>query len=253
MYPLPDVQRQDVDFGLHLTFWRESVPETKETFTTNRLLGALPRKDYERLLPALEPIPLAFGTVLTEPGDRIRHVYFPVDSLVSLLTMVDSRKAAEVGLIGSEGMVGLPVALGVNISPIRAVVQGSGTAVRMDSARFSGELRRIFSLQRELLRFTHSLMAQISQTAACNRFHTVGQRLARWLLMTRDRVRSNQFRLTHEFLAHMLGVRRVGVTQAASALQQRKLIRYSRGNITILDEAGLVAAACTCYEAVKTF
>jgi CRP-like cAMP-binding protein len=143
--------------------------------------------------------------------------------------------------------------LGVSVSPIRMVVQGAGMAMRMESARFRGELRKNFVLQRELLRFTHSLMAQITQTAACNRFHTVGQRLARWLLMTRDRVKSNHFRLTHEFLAHMLGVRRVGVTQAASALQQRKLIRYSRGDITIVDEAGLAAAACTCYEAVRAY
>jgi CRP-like cAMP-binding protein len=130
--------------------------------------------------------------------------------------------------------------------------EGTGTAMRMGSAHFRGEVRKNFLLQRELLRFTHSLMAQISQTAACNRFHMVGQRLARWLLMTRDRVRSNHFRLTHEFLAHMLGVRRIGVTQATSILQQRKLISYSRGHITILDEAGLAAAACGCYEAVKT-
>lgn len=225
--------------------------ETNQANSSNRLLAALSRKDYARLVPALEPVELAFGRVLSQPGDRIREVYFPVDCLVSLLTLVDSRRAAEVGIVGPEGMVGLSVALGAKVSPVRAVVLGSGTAMRIDAARFRVEFQNSSRLQRESLRFTHSLMAQISQTAACNRFHTVGQRLARWLLMTRDRVMSNRFRLTHEFLAHMLGVRRVGVTQAASTLQQRKLISYSHGSITILDSDGLAAAACECYESVK--
>jgi CRP-like cAMP-binding protein len=218
---------------------------------SNSLLAALPRRDYSRLLPRLEPVDLTFGEVLYEPGQTIRHIYFPTDSLVSLLTIVDHHMALEVGLVGREGMVGIPLALGIDISSIRALVQGSGTAMRMESGAF----RRIFShsasLQQELFRYTHVLMAQITQTAACNRFHVVEARLARWLLMTRDRVQSGQFRLTQEFLAHMLGVRRVGVTKAAGALQRRKLIRYSRGTIRILDHTGLEAAACSCYEITR--
>ncbi len=149
-------------------------------------------------------------------------------------------------------MVGLPFALGADVSPVRALVQGAGAAVRMKAARFRKAFRLSPPLQRELHRYTHLLMVQVSQTAACNRFHVVEARLARWLLMTRDRVRADRFRLTQEFLAHMLGVRRVGVTKAAGALQRRKLIRYSRGNITILDEKGLEAASCRCYETVKS-
>ena len=217
----------------------------------NSLLGALPRKDYLRVLAGLEPVELNFGEVLYEPGQAIRHVYFPNDSLVSLLTVVDGHMALEVGLVGREGMVGIPLALGVDVTSVRALVQGSGTAMRMEAARFRRELAHSAPLQVELLRYAHVLMAQVTQTAACNRFHVVGARLARWLLMTSDRVRSEQFRLTQEFLAHMLGVRRVGVTQAAGALQRRKLISYSRGRIRILDRPGLEAASCHCYEFVK--
>ena len=177
-------------------------------------------------------------------------MYFPIDSVVSLVTIIEQGKAAEVGLVGREGMVGLPLALGDNISPLRAVVQGTGTAMRMSAPafrKFAGNP----ALQRELFGFTHLLMGQVAQTAACNRFHVVSARLARWLLMTRDRVPSNQFKLTHEFLGHMLGVQRVAVTQAATALQNKGLISYSRGNITILDRRALENAACSCYSLVK--
>ena len=217
----------------------------------NSLLAALPRKEYRRLLAGLEPVTLTFGKVLYDPGETIRHVYFPGDSLVSLLTLADGHLALEVGLIGREGMVGIPLVLGHNVSSVRALVQGGGTAMRMASAHFLKEFRLSLPLQRELYRYTHTLMAQISQTAACNRFHVVERRLARWLLMTHDRVKSDQFRMTQEFLGHMLGVRRVGVTNAAQALQKRKLISYSRGDITVLDRSGLEAAACECYEVVK--
>jgi CRP-like cAMP-binding protein len=219
---------------------------------TNSLLAALPRKDYQRLLAGLELVTLTFGKVLYEPGDSIRHVYFPNNSLVSLLTLADGHLALEVGMVGPEGMVGTPMSLGINVSPVRALVQGSGTAMRMTAVRFRKALRQSPPLQQALYRYIHALMVQVTQTAACNRFHVVEARLARWLLMTRDRVRANRFRLTQEFLAHMLGVRRVGVTKAAGALQRRKLIRYSRGNITILDEKGLEAASCRCYETVKS-
>src|SRR6266581_4872771 len=217
----------------------------------NSMLAALPRKQYQRMLTGLESVALTFGEVLHEPGERIRHVYFPNDSLVSLLTVVEGHLALEVGMVGSEGMVGVPVYLGTDVSPVRALVQGAGAAMRMKSARFSEEIRRSPQLQQEVGRYTRALMAQITQTAACNRFHVVEARLARWLLMTRDRVRSDDFRLTHAFLGHMLGVRRVGVTMAARALQKRKLIAYTRGNIRILDRRGLERAACSCYGLVK--
>jgi len=218
----------------------------------NRLLAALPRKSYLRLLPGLVPVELGFGEVLYEPGKPIKDVYFPSQSLVSLLTLVEGHLALEVGLVGREGMVGVPLALGIDASPVRALVQGAGPALRMNAAGFRRELGRSPPLQRELYRYVYTLMAQISQTAGCNRFHVVQSRLARWLLMTRDRVRSGEFRMTHQFLSHMLGVRRVGVTQAAGALQRRKLIEYSRGSITILDHRGLEQAACACYEPIRS-
>ena len=188
---------------------------------------------------------------LYEPGDPIRHVYFPRFGLVSLLTLVDQHLALEVGLVGNEGMVGIPLALGDGVSTLRALVQGEGAAMRMKSTTFLKELRRSPHLQRALNHYTNTLMAQVVQTAACNRFHVVEERLARWLLMTRDRVQANEFPMTQEFLSHMLGVRRVGITKAAGALQRHKLIRYSRGKISILDGQGLEAAACQCYRVVK--
>jgi CRP-like cAMP-binding protein/PAS domain-containing protein len=219
--------------------------------TPNRLLAGLPAKEYERLLPGLEPVKLTYGEVLYEPGEQMRHVYFPSDCLVSLLTVVDGHRALEVGLVGREGMLGARLALGITVSSVRALVQGTGTAVRMTSARFLQEFRRNPALQRALFRFTDALMLQVTQTAACNRFHTVEARLARWLLMTRERLLSSEFHLTQAFLADMLGVRRAGVTAAASALQRRKLIRYRRGTITILDQQGLEFAACSCYRRVQ--
>ncbi len=217
----------------------------------NSLLAALPGKEFQKLVKNLEPVTLTFGVTMYEPGVKIKHVYFPTDSLISLLTLVEGHLALEVGLIGREGMLGVSLALGVNVSPVRALVQGSGNAWRMKATHFLKALKSSAPLQREIYRYTHALMAQVTQTAACNRFHVVEARLARWLLMTRDRVRSDEFRLTQEFLAHMLGVRRVGVTKAASELQRLKLISYSRGNIKILDRKNLEAASCTCYQIVK--
>ncbi len=227
------------------------MPHLKLMPAANTLLAALPDKDFKRLRAAMVTVTLTFGEVLYEAGQRIRHVYFPTDSLISLLTLVDAHLSLEVGLVGREGMVGVALALGVTTSPVRALVQGSGSALRMDSAHFRRELANCKPLQVILHRYAHVLMVQVSQTAACNRFHVVETRLARWLLMTRDRMRSRQFRLTQEFLAHMLGVRRVGVTNAAQALKRRKLIDYNRGNISIIDEAGLESACCSCYESVK--
>jgi CRP-like cAMP-binding protein len=204
-----------------------------------------------RLLDGLEPVRLTYGEVLDEPGERIRYAYFPCDSLVSLLTVVEGRRALEVGLVGREGMVGSRLALGFTTSSVRALVQGTGTALRIESAHFLRKFQRSPGLQRALLRFTDALMLQVTQNAACNRFHVVEARLARWLLMTRERVSSHEFHLTHEFLADMLGVRRVGVTVAASALQRRQLIHYRRGAIKILDLQGLEASACSCYQQVR--
>ena len=218
----------------------------------NTVLASLSQKEFARLRVALKPVSLKFGEVLYEPGKAIRHVYFPIDCLVSLLTAVDKRRSLEVGMVGHEGMAGMPFILGMGVSGVRALVQGGGRALRMEAGRFRAEFDCNSALQEALYRYMYALMAQISQTAACNRFHEAEPRLARWLLMTRDRVMSDEFPLTHEFLAHMLGMRREGVTEAASAFKRRKLIRYQRGKIQILDLKGLKAASCVCYQIVQT-
>ncbi len=217
----------------------------------NSLLAALPRKDYQRLLAGLEPVTLTYRDVLYEPGDSIRHVYFPNDCLVSLLTTVEGNDALEVGLVGREGMVGISLALGMDVASVRAQVQATGTALRMEAARFHKEFQQCGPLQRELFRYTYAMVAQARQTAACNRFHAVEARLARWLLTTRDRIRSNKFHVTQELLSHILGVRRAGVNRAARRMQKRRLIEYSRGNIRIVDQRGLEAASCSCYQIVR--
>ena len=217
----------------------------------NSLLATLPREEYQRLHAGLEPVTLTYGEVLYEPGDPIRYAYFPCDSLVSLLTTIETNEALEVGLVGREGMVGISLVLGMDVASVRAVVQGTGTAMRMESARFHKEFLQCVPLQRELYRHAHAMLGQARQTAACNRFHMMEARLARWLLMTRDRLQSNDFYLTQEFLSHMLGVQRVRVTKAAGQLQKRKLIEYSRGNISIVNRRGLEAASCACYQIVR--
>jgi CRP-like cAMP-binding protein len=224
---------------------------SKRGAISNSVLAALPRRVYSSLKPGLKAVELKFGEILYDPGDVIRNVYFPTNSLVSLLTLVDRRSALEVGMVGREGMVGMALTLGSSVSPMRALVQGSGTALKMSATRFRRDFKRTPLLRRGLYTYLTALIAQITQTAACNRFHHVEGRLARWLLMTSDRVRSDKFELTQDFLSHMLGVRRVGVTEAASALQRRKLIEYRRGHITILDHSGLEAASCACYALVK--
>jgi len=217
----------------------------------NRVLASIPPKSYKRLQVQLEPVTLEFGEVLYEPGKAIGYVYFPINCLISLLTAVDKRRSLEVGMVGNEGMAGMPFILGMGVSGVRALVQGRGDALRMAAAPFRIEFKRNPPLQEALYRYTYALMAQVSQTAACNRFHEVEARLARWLLMTRDRVGSDEFPLTHEFLAHMLGVRREGVTEAATTLKRRKLINYSRGKLAILDVKRLTASSCSCYQIVK--
>ena len=219
--------------------------------TGNRLLAALPAHDFDCLATMLEQVRVDVGDVLSEPGEPIRHIYFPHDSLISLLGVAEGRMTLEVGLVGREGMLGASVALGHELAQVRAVVQRGGCASRMDSTQFRAEFARKPSLQRVLYRYTDTLLAQAIQIAVCSRFHVLEARLARSLLITRDRLQSDKLHLTHEFLAHALGVRRVGVTKAASALQQQGLIIYSRGNIEILDVPKLVTASCKCYEIVK--
>jgi CRP-like cAMP-binding protein len=214
---------------------------------TNRLLDRLPAKDRARVLSGCEKVELSFAEVISEPGAAIRNVYFPTGGFISLLTPMGKKNWLEVALAGNEGIYGVPVALGMAISPVRALVQGSGTAWRMSAAAFSRELARVAALRNVVDRYIYVLMSQLSQTAGCNRYHVVEQRVARWLLMTADRAHSPMFNITHEFLAYMLGVRRVGVTEAASALQDRNLIVYSRGHVTILDRKGLERASCSCY------
>jgi len=228
------------------------VLHAQAAFVENRLLADLPNIDRERLVASCEPVELGFGEILAEPGVPIGHVYFPVDCLIAVVAQIDDSARLAVGLIGDEGMFGVSLLLGVNVVPLSALVQGSGRALRAEAAPFQRELARNPALQRELKRYLYVLMAQLAQTAACIRFHVVEARLARWLLMTRDRTHSDTFHVTHEFLAYMLGVRRVGVTKAATALQDRRLIRYRRGNVTIVDREGLESASCPCYKSDRS-
>ena len=217
----------------------------------NRLLASLPEHDLRHLAALFDTVTVEVGEVLYEPGQPIGYIYFPSDCLISLLAVAEGRMTLEVGSVGREGVLGASVALGHDLAQVRAVVQRSGTASRIGRAEFCAEFAQLDSLQRLLYRYTDTLLAQAIQIAVCSRFHVLEARLARSLLITRDRLQSEKFHLTHEFLAHTLGVRRVGVTKAASALQQQKLITYSRGNIEILDSAGLEAVSCRCYALVK--
>jgi CRP-like cAMP-binding protein len=221
----------------------------ESTQPTNRLIADLPRACHRRLLASGDDVELHFGDILWERGDRIRHVYFPVDGYASELTPVDGHMNLEVALVGHEGMLGASVMLGVDTAPLQALVQGEGRSLRISVQKFRREFDATPALRRTAYRYIYVLMAQLSQAAACLSFHSVDARLARWLLMTHDRTSSDELRITHELLAQMLGVRRVGVTKAAGLLQGRKLLRYSRGEITILDRAGLEATSCGCYQA----
>jgi len=225
------------------------VAPTQRLPIVNQLLEALPSSDRRRVLAECETVELVFADVLYTPRDRLSHVYFPIRSFISLIMPIDRSASLEVGLIGDEGMFGIPLVLGVDVSPVRAVVQGAGSALRMEAPAFCRELGRSPELQREVDRYVFVHLSQLAQTAACTRFHVVEARLARWLLMTQDRAHADNFHVTQEFLALMLGVRRVGVTKAASSLQRRRLIHYSRGNMTVLDRRGLKAASCGCYKA----
>lgn len=218
--------------------------------SVNRLIQALPGADRTRFLARCEPVDMTFGEILCEAGDPFTHVYFPLTGFVSLVATVSHHEPLEMGLIGNEGMLGATLTLGVDAVPLRGIVQGTGTALRVPAGRFVLAMKESATLRRVLQRYLYVLMAQLSQSAACTRFHEVDARLARWLLMTHDRAHADHFHLTHKFLAAMLGVRRSGVTIAAGLLQQRGVLRYTRGEIVVLDRAGLEASACECYAAV---
>ena len=223
-----------------------------EAPVANSLLAALPRKDYESLLGGLEPLTLRFGAVLQEPGAPVHHVHFPVDCVLSLMVTTAERDALEVGVVGHEGMVGIELALGNGGSSVRAVVQAGGTALRMGAQAFRRALRQSPPLQLELFRYAAAKLARARQALACYRFHTIEGRLAQSLLMTGDRTRSKELFLTQAMLARKLGVRRATVNEAAGLLQQRSLISYTRGRMSLLDRAGLEAASCRCYARIAS-
>lgn len=219
----------------------------------NRLLAALPGQQYEVMLPDLEAVHLTLGQVLYEPGQLIDYLYFPVNCLVSMLAVVENHMALEVGLIGKEGVVGVAIAMGIPVTPVRALAQKAGMAMRIHATRFMQYMGQNLTLQQTLYRYAHGMMVHAMQIAVCNRYHPLEARLARSLLSMRDRLQSDAFHLTHEALAYKLGVRRVGVTNAAGALQLHHLIRYNRGDIQILDGKGLETVACSCYRIIASY
>ena len=217
----------------------------------NRLLAALPEESYQALLPFLEPVPLPLGMALYESGGVQGYVYFPTSSIVSLLYVLADGASAEIAVTGNEGLVGIALFMGGETTPSRAVVQSAGHGYRIKAALLKKEFESGGALQYLLLRFTQALITQMTQTAVCNRHHSVDQQLCRWLLLSLDRLPTNELVMTQELIANMLGVRREGVTEAAGKLQDEGLIRYSRGHITVLDRKKLEARVCECYAVVK--
>ena len=217
----------------------------------NHLLAALPATESKRLLPLLELVPMPLGDVIYESGSQLRHVYFPTTSIVSLLYVMEDGASAEIAVVGNEGIIGVALFMGGETTPSRAVVQSAGYAYRLKGQLLKQEFNRSGALQHLLLRYTQALITQMAQTAVCNRHHSVDQQLCRWLLLSLDRLPSNELTMTQELIANMLGVRREGVTEAAGKLQNAGLIHYSRGRITVLDRPGLEANACECYQVVK--
>jgi CRP-like cAMP-binding protein len=213
----------------------------------NQLLQLLPAKERQRILGIAKEVQLTQSAVLGEPGSPIRHVYFPLTGFISLVTSIDTKPVLEVGMVGREGMFGAQAALRVLIQPLHALVQGSGSALQVPINAFLRALGRSPLLQNLLDRYVYVLMTQLASSAACTRFHEIDARLSRWLLMTQDRAQSESFSVTHLYLSYMLGVRRVGITIAAGALQKAGLIEYHRGQVTVVDRKGLERAACSCY------
>ena len=218
----------------------------------NRLLAALPAADFQRIGDVLEPVPMPLGKVLYESGSRLRHVYFPTTSIVSLLYVMESGASAEIAVVGNEGLIGVALFMGGESMPNRALVQSAGQAYRLEAAILKREFARTGALHFLLLRYTQALLTQMAQTAVCNRHHSIDQQLCRWLLLSLDRLDSDDLTMTQELIANMLGVRREGVTEAAGKLQKAGLIEYRRGRITVLDRPGLEARVCECYQVVKT-
>ncbi|QEA39001.1 Crp/Fnr family transcriptional regulator [Pistricoccus aurantiacus] len=223
------------------------MPAPPAPDAANRLIDGLPAESRRRLLRHCEPMTLTFGEILSEPHQPLEYVYFPQSGFISLIQVMSKSRSLEVGLVGNEGLCGASLVLGINALPQRALVQGAGTAWRLSAVQLQEELKADAPLRERLGHYQYVQLAQASLGAACFHFHDIEQRLARWLLMTQDRAQADRFYLTHEFLADMLGVRRSGVTTAAGTLQARALIHYSRGQISILDRAGLEATSCECY------
>ena len=219
--------------------------------TQNHLLAALPAAEFERLSPHLEPIPMPLGEVLYESGAQLHHVYFPTTAIVSLLYVLEDGASAEIAVVGNEGILGISLFMGGDTTPSRAVVQSAGHGYRLKAERLKQEFNRAGPVLRLLLRYTQALITQMTQTAVCNRHHSIEQQLCRWLLLSLDRLSSDSLTMTQELIANMLGVRREGVTEAAGKLQRAGLIRYSRGRIEVLDRPGLEKAVCECYAVVK--
>jgi CRP-like cAMP-binding protein len=217
----------------------------------NHLLAALSPAERERLYPHLQLVPMPLGKVLYESGDLLRHVYFPTDSIISLLYVLEDGASAEISVVGNEGLIGIALFMGGETTPSRAIVQSAGSAYRLMSQNLKEEFHRSGSLQLLLLRYTQALITQMAQTAVCNRHHSVDQQLCRWLLLSLDRLSSNRLIMTQELIANMLGVRREGVTEAAGKLQELGVIRYARGRITVLDRPRLERLCCECYAVVK--
>jgi CRP-like cAMP-binding protein len=217
----------------------------------NHLFRSLPADECERLFPHLELVAMPLGKVLYESGSQLRYVYFPTTSIVSLLYVMADGASAEIAVVGNEGMVGVALFMGGETTPSRALVQSAGYAYRLKGHLLKEEFHRAAALQHLLLRYTQALLTQMAQTAVCNRHHSVDQQLCRWLLLSLDRLPSNKLTMTQELIANMLGVRREGVTESAGKLQEKGLIKYSRGQITVLDRTRLEAQACECYEVVK--
>jgi len=217
----------------------------------NHLLDALPPGDFTRIAPHLELIPMRLGDVLYEPGTKLRHVYFPTTSIVSLLYVMEDGASAEIAIVGNEGVRGISLFMGGETTPSRAVVQSAGYGFRLKAQLLKNEFGRFGPMMHLLLRYTQALITQMAQTAVCNRHHSVDQQLCRWLLLSLDRLSSNELSMTQELIANMLGVRREGVTEAAGKLQDAGLIRYLRGRITVLDRPGVEARTCECYQVVR--